>query len=315
MSFDISQLGGVYTQPNEKELLVKAVLSSKTIALIKSKGRVMTGVKSKSQLTSMDTDAVFQDGAGCGFTPSGTTGFSLRSVEVGDIKVQESLCPKTLEKSFQQLNMIAGSTYDQIIWEKEYTELKAAKISDALEVAVWQGDKASGSAQLNRFDGYIKIIDAASNEIVGNTAGVTVATGITVNNVIAILEAVNDAIPTKIRYEGEPVIFLGYDVIDLYLKALKALNLIHYKAADAAADEVILHGTRTKLIGTPGLNLTKRMFGGEIKNFYYATDLLGEEDRFSLEYAKEAKEVRYDVCWKSGVQVAFPEEIVSFKLV
>lgn len=265
----------------------------------------------------MDTDAIFQDGAGCGFTPSGTTSILKKDITVGDIKVQEALCPKTLEKSFEQKNMIAGSSYTDIIFAQEYTDLKIKKIKLALEVAVWQGDTASGSAQLNRFDGLIKLIDAATDEINGNPTGITVATSITVSNIISILEGVNDLIPVEIRRgeNGKPTIFLGQEILDLYVKALKAANLYHYKADETPAEDIYLHGTRTLLVSTPGLNGTKRIFGLDPKNLYYATDLMNEEERFELEYAKEAKEVRFDVCWKSGVQVGFTDQVVAFKLV
>lgn len=314
MAFDVSAFG-VYTEQHADDVLVKAVLGAKTIQLIKAKGTIMTGVKSKASLIVLDTDAVIQDGAGCDFTPSGTTKFTDRTIEVGDLKVQEQLCPKELEKTYLQKKMIAGSTYEETIFVKDYTELKLKKVDIALETLVWQADKASGSAATNRFDGFIKLIDSASDEINGNPTGITVATGITQANVIGILKGVRKLIPIEIRAHEDSVIFVGQEVLDLYLDALIALNLFHYKAEDQPIEEVYLYGTRTKVIAVPGLNATNRIFALNIANMYYGTDIEGEESQFDMSYAKEAKKVRFDLVWKSGVQIAFTNEVVSFKLV
>lgn len=314
MPYDVSTLG-THVKANEKELVTKAVLEAKTIGILSGAGQVMLGVKSKSQLPNMDTDAVFQDGKACGFTSSGSTKFSAREVEVGSIKVQEALCPKDVEHTFHQLNMKAGSEYTEAIFAKDYAELKGKRISSALEKGVWQGDKASGTANLKRFDGFIKIIDAASDEITGNPTGITAATGITKANVVAILKGVRNAAPIEVRSAEDFRIFAPMEVVDLYLEALQDANLYHYKADEVGSYEVTLHGTTTKIVGVAGLNGTSRIFGMRLSNMWFATDLLNEEESYSLEYAKEAKEVRYDVNFKGGVQVAFTDEVVSFKLV
>ena len=50
-----------------------------------------------------------------------------------------------------------------------------------------------------------------------------------------------------------------------------------------------------------------------MQNLYIGTDLLNEQDRFELFYAKEADEMRFVVEFKFGVQVAFPDEVVFWK--
>lgn len=310
MAYNVSTLSD-YVQTNEKTLLVKAVLSPKTIALIQSKGNVMTGVKTKSQLPQLDTDAVFQDGKGCGFTASGTTSISTREVEVGTIKVQEALCPSDLEDKYTQLLLTSGSNYDETVFAKEYTDLKVKKIANALEVAIWQGDTASATVNLKRFDGFIKIIDAATGVLSATNTGIT---AITEANVITVLKNVRSKLPAEIRMSEDAAIFVGQEVMDLYVSALIEKNLYHYKADDAPVDEATLYGTKTKIYATPGLNSTNRVFATDLKNMFYATDLVNEKDEFSLEHAKEADEVRFSAKWKSGVQIAFPTLVVEFTL-
>jgi len=88
MSFVVSSLSD-YTIQNAQELVVSSVLGNKTATLIKSQGNVMVGVKSAETINIMDTDSVFQDGSSCGFTASGTTTFTQRTITVGKIRSEE----------------------------------------------------------------------------------------------------------------------------------------------------------------------------------------------------------------------------------
>jgi hypothetical protein len=51
-----------------------------------------------------------------------------------------------------------------------------------------------------------------------------------------------------------------------------------------------------------------------MSNLYIGVDLLNEEDRFELFYAKEADEMRFVAEFKYSVNYAFPTEIVYFAL-
>ena len=186
MSFDVSTLAA-YTKDNQDSLITKSLFDAKTQKLIVDKGNVMTQVKSSEQINVLTTDATFQAGGSCGFNASGTTTFTRRAVTIGKIKVHESLCPKTLESKYLQLKMKAGSQPEEIPFEQVYSEMKAGVIAEQLETALWQGDTASGNGNLSRFDGLIKLIDAAgtaasNNGLVGigtftSTTGGTGVTG------------------------------------------------------------------------------------------------------------------------------------------
>ena len=67
------------------------------------------------------------------------------------------------------------------------------------------------------------------------------------------------------------------------------------------------------MIGVNGLNGTDKMFGVSMSNLYLGTDMLNEQDRFELFYAKEADEMRFVAEFKMGVQYAFPTEIVYWQ--
>lgn len=314
MAFDVSALSN-YTKENEQLLVTSSVLGSKTASLIKDQGNVMVGVKSSEKINIMDTDAVFQDGSSCGFNASGTTTFTQRTVTVGKIKVNEALCPKDMESKYLQKALPGGSRYDSIAFASEYADKKTARIAAQLETALWQADTASGTANLQRFDGLQKLIGAAAGVIDANTATYFTgapATAITTSNVVAIFDAVYSAIPAEIVAKDDTVIFCGQDTFRTYTIALKNANLFHYSLDVKADSEFVLPGTSIKVIAVAGLNGTKDIYAMRLSNLFIGTDLLNEEEKFEIFHAKEADQVRFVAEFKMGVNIAFPAEVVKF---
>lgn len=314
MALDLSALTN-YVKENELQLTSAAIFSAKTASLIEARGNVQVGIKSAETINIMTTDAVFQAGGTCGFNSSGTTTITQRTLTVGKIKVQESICPKTFEAKYTQKALREGSSYDYMAYASEYSAQKVQRIGAALETAIWQGDTSSQTANLNKFDGIVKIIDSlgfggAGDPIDGNAADLTT---LTTANVIAAVDAVFAALPAALLDKDDVVIFCGNDTFREYVLALRNANLFHYPV-DAANMELIIPGTAVKLIGVNGLNGTDKMFGLSMSNLYLGTDMLNEQDRFELFYAKEADEMRFVVEFKLGVQVAFPDEVVYWKL-
>ena len=313
MSFTVSSLTN-YTKENEAQLVSSSVLGAKTAALIKSAGNVMVGVKSAETINIMDTDAFFQAGGTCGWNASGTTTFTQRTVTVGKIKVQEALCPKALEAKYLQKALPTGSQYDSIPFEQDYSERKAKTIASQLETAIWTGDTASANGNLNKFDGFIKLIGAASGVVDANVSGFISGaplTSITAANVVSLFDGVYKAIPAKVVAADDMVIVCGQDTFRTYTVALKNANMLQYSIDVKADSEFILPGTNIKVVALQGLNSTNDVYAMRLSNLFLGTDLLNEEEKFEIFFAKEADEVRFAAEFKMGVNVAFPDEIVK----
>lgn len=313
MSLDLTGLSN-YVKENEQQLATSLVFKPKTAQLIEGAGNVMVGVKSAEKINIMETDAVFQAGGTCGFNASGTTTFTQRSLTIGKIKVNEAICPKTFEAKYTQKALRAGSSYDYMPFADEYAAKKIEVIGKQLETALWQGDTGSGNANLNKFDGLLKLIAPSGVLVSGVVDGNPDAeTEITTTNVISIVDGIYQLIPTSIVDNGDVVIFAGMDTFRKYTVALKAANLFHY-AAEAADFEIVIPGTSIKLVGVNGLNGTDKLVATRLSNLYLGVDLLNEEERFELFYAKEADEMRFVAEFKMGVNYAFPSEIVYFQV-
>jgi hypothetical protein len=316
MGFDVSALAN-YTKENEALLVTSSVLGAKTASLIKSAGNVMVGVKSSEKINIMETDAIFQDGASCGFNASGSTTFTQRTVTPGKIKVNEALCPKDLEAKYLQKALPTGSMYDSIPFEQEYSEKKAKTIAAQLETALWQGDTSSVNVNLNKFDGLVKLIGAASGVVAANAS--TFISGaplssITDANVISIFDGVYKAIPAKVVAADDMTIFCGQDLFRTYTIALKNSGSFNYQIDVKADSEFVLPGTTIKVVAVAGLNGTNKVYAMRLSNLFLGTDLLNEEEKFEIFYAKEADQVRFVSEFKMGVNIAFPDEVVKFIL-
>lgn len=309
MAYNFGNLAD-YTEQQSLPLIVKSLFSAKSASILTP----MTGIKSSKSVNLMDTDALFQSGDNCGFTASGTTTFSNRTLQVGRIKINEAICPKKLEDYWMQSQLPIGSSYTAIPFEQQYAELKAGKTAEQVETAIWQGDTASGNTNgnTNKFDGLIKLINAASGTtIVGNTGSVS---GITNVNAFAVMQGVYGAIPINILDKEDVRIVCGFDTFRKLVANLTNLNLFHYNPIVDNAGEVILPGTNVRVVALNGLNGTDRIFAMRLSNMFFGTDLLNEDERFEIFFAKEADEVRYVAEFKAGVQFAYATEIVNFIL-
>jgi len=310
MAFNVSALAN-YTNEQSTELVLKSLFGSKTAAILQAAGQVQVGVKSAEALNILTSDVFFQTD-GCGYTSSGNTTFTQRVITVGKIKVEEDLCPKTLEAKWMQTQIAAGSP-TSIPFEEQIGQDKANNISKLLEIAMWQGDTATTNTNpnTNKFDGFTKLIDAASaSTITGNTSS---ATAITVANVEGLVDDIYNVIPADIADASDLVLWVGIDTFKKYTTALRESNLFHY-AADTEGMEIIVPATNLRMIATGGLNGTNRMFAGRLSNFFVGTDLVNELEEYKFWYSQDNDIVRFRATMKYGVQFAFPDQIVRFRL-
>jgi hypothetical protein len=322
MAFSVGTLTA-YVQENENELIVKSILKARTVDLLIEEGTYQQGIKTSSKINLLATDAIFQVGTGCVRTPSGTTTITQRPLNVAPVAVVEDLCIADLEAGFMQKKLKKG--YDNTLpFEAQYAEAKADTVAKQIEIAVWQGDTTSGNANLKPFDGYIKIIDAAATAINANVAAfisgapIATGTGVTTSNVKAIVNGMWLALPADIQGYDDIRIFCGWDVFYKYINAYTDQNLFNFAPTGSEVSiengVVIIPGTNYKLTAVHGLDGTNRLFAGRMYNFVIGTDLEHEEEQWKLMPDQFNNYLRFQMFFRLGVQVAFPDQIVSFKL-
>jgi hypothetical protein len=310
MSFTFTNLSS-YTDQERLPLITKAVFSARSASLFTKQ----VGIKFAANLNLMDTDAVLQGGDACGYTTSGTTTISARVLTVGRMKVMETLCPRSLEQYWTQTQLTAGSMYDGVPFEQAFAEQKALRIAEALETAIWQGNAY--------FSGMLQILNAASGSTIsGNTGAVSASVGITSSNVIGIFDNIYNQIPQAILTKNDLVIFCGWNNYRTLVQAFKqgtntgGLAVLYNQVdlASLANGEFVYPGTNVRVIAVPGLTGTNRIVASYLGNFHLGTDLLSDEEQFSIFYSRDNDEVRSIAAFKCGVQLAWPDLVVDFKL-
>ena len=128
---------------------------------------------------------------------------------------------------------------------------------------------------------------------------------------------VYNQIPQAILTKTDLVIFCGWDNFRTLLGAFKSSTAVMYNQVDLAglADGDIMYpGTNVRVIAVPGLTGTNRIVASYLGNFHLGTDLLSDEEQFSIFYSRDNDEVRSIAAFKCGVQLAWPDLVVDFRL-
>ena len=276
---------------------------------------LQSGVKKTDALHLLAVTAFPQDGSGCSPTASGDVVFSNRDITVGQITYFSGFCMKDLIPKYTQILLRAGNAEtEEMAFEAEVADSIIKTIMEHNEVADWQGDTASANVYINRYDGLIKIIDAATTAVDGNTSAATAITSGASGNVDSLVNAMANARPAKVKSALNQVLFVGQDTFDKYVDTLNAKNLFNVDATSWANYSVSIPGKNITLVGVVGLDGTDRMFLGTQENFFLGFDLQNDEEEFDMWYEKLEDKVYYRVKFKRGLQVAYPNEIVEFTL-
>lgn len=316
MGFTVSSLTN-YVDQNSKDLLVALQFEAETAAF----ANVLTGVKSSKALQLLANSPVPQDGSTCGFNASGDSTFTQRNLATSAIKYQDSLCPRTLETKWTQIMLKKGQNYD----EGFGPEILRAILDDVTkqirrrqETADWQGDTAALSAFLDRYDGLIKIIAAATT---GGTA-TAVAGPVTTSNVRTIMANVVAKIGTVATLVGNPdvKIFCGYDIAELYRQKIFTDNLFHVNGqggpkgmfAEGSVHEIVpVHGL-DGLGSSSGVAAPFIFALDPDRNLWLGCDMEGEDEQAKVWYSEDDDLVKYSFRFRRGWQVAYPSEIIEY---
>lgn len=304
MAINVDALGN-YVDEQRLPLIRKAVLGARSAYHF----NLMTGVKGATALNLLSTDVQFGDGSTCGWNEAGSSTLSQRVLTPGAIKINMSFCEKQLLKTWANYEVKVAAGQKTLPFEEDFMKGVGESIAAKLEKAIWQGNTESEDANLNKFDGIIKIAEGASL-----ASTVSYSADDTVSSIVA---RVYEAIPAQAFNKGEVVLYMGADKYRKYIQELIANgNLVITSAiADVAMpDSVLIPGTNVRVIYVDGLNGTNKMFASYKDNFVYGIDMTGDEEKYDLWYSQDNREHRLAVEFVSGTQIAFPDEVVMAKM-
>ncbi len=304
MAFDVSAVTG-YVKANEKVLVAKAILGSKTLQFIKFQPEV----KGSAQINLLEDGVELQAGA-CGWSAAGSTKFTKRNIVTGQFKVNEALCESTLVGTFAEWELNIATGRETLPFESLIADTKVKGIQKAVELLAWNGDIAAVSGTyLDVTDGLVKIIGNAVG-VVDATPGT--ATTLLANSITAIDLMVKN-VPLDIVDASDLTIFTGYDVVMAYIAAYNVSNkFAGTLMLDGSTMSVTVPNTMIKLQGVGGLNGKNLAYLTPASNIVAGGDIQGAESIFDLWYSKDNQEFRFASKFNIGFQVAYPSYIVKY---
>lgn len=310
MAFDVSTIGN-FTDEEQLDFLVRSLYTPVTASIIDGVGNIIPGIKSAKALPILETTIQPQDD-GCGWQASGTTSITQRVITIGKGVFMDALCPTTLETKFTQKGLKSGHPEDLGTFSSQIGNEISDSIADWIEQKIWQGDESNAG----EWDGFLTILNdlgygGAGDPIDGNQT--VNYSSVTASNIDDILNEIWSRVPAKTKAQKDVVCFCGVDSFDLMIQWLVAANLFHYNPDGAMNMSYLWPGSRMTVKAVPGLDGTSSFVAGRLNNFFIGTDLKDEEETFDMWYSKDNREVRYEVTYKYGCQIAFPAEVVYAK--
>lgn len=289
-----------YVEQNRDQLIRVVVLGGNTIRHMVPQ----TGIKTKAAINYIDVDPEFQDGAGCGFTPQeGGIELTQREIATGLIKVNMTVCPDKLLGKYAEYLVKIGATEDELPFEQYIIDGIVEAINAKMEKAVWQGDKTSQDADLNRFDGLLKLA-------AGETATVTV-TFAQADTVYDKIEKMILALPAETLERGPVSVFIPTEDFRAFMLEMVKKNYFHYDGAhNEAPTEFVFPGTNVTVVMTTGLRGTGKMYATYDRNLYYGCDLENNKEEVKIWFSDDDDIFKIKVKWNAGVQTAFPDMVV-----
>jgi hypothetical protein len=298
-----------YVDQVKMDLIKKMILGGRSTSFM----TVQPGIKSAASINLLSSNLVAQAG-GCGFNDEGETILTQNTLNVCPLKVNESICIDTLEQYYTQVMLQPGSYDTDFGFEQIYTEEKVSQVSSLIDTLIWQGN-TSVTGQTGLCNGFIKLATTTYSGSVVN-GNVNSVTAITAANIIGIVDSAVQVIPTNIIAEDDLYLYCGYDFARLYFTALRNANLYNYPSVETGANDfmITIPSSNVKLVAVKGLTGTNKFFISTKSNMYFGCDLLDDYENLQIFYSMDFQEVRVVAKWKSGVNAAFWDYVVYFKL-
>ena len=301
--FNLSSLA-TYTDEVGGELIRRAILEGETAKIIK----VQPGVKGSQAINLLNSTLVVQEGT-CGWNSSGSTIYTQRDIQVCQYKVNESLCPADLNNYWLGQLLTPGSTPETVPFEAQISELKVAQISQSVENLMWGASSADTC-----FSGFKELVAQQGSGTTTVTGGIVVtgSSALTSTNALAQVDLLVEAIPDDIVDRTDLVVFMSHANYRKYLINYRTANYYHYNPESSYEDFKTFHPATNILVhpvgGLNGSNLLVLMPAGYA---VMGVDLLSDQETLKMFYSVDFDEVRLRSNFKIGVQLAWPNFVIT----
>ena len=295
MALDVSALNDFNNEVAGK-IVPKIVFEGYTTSILP----IQEGIKYQEPLNLFEVDLQVQNGS-CVSTPSGSLTATQRNITVTDRISYDGLCLDDLNSKYLGISALSAGSYNETFALAEtYTDLIVNQMKKSDDAFLW--NTTNGLGLLTS----------------GSTAGVVVpaaATGsFTSANALEKIDAMIESIPTDVSDRDDLTLWMSVTNFRKYVTALRQANNFYFDPGSISNRTGILQMAypfqNVKVVGTSGISGNRIALMPDA----YAvvgTDLMSDETNFSLWYDINSDQLKHRLKSKLGVQLAFPEYVVS----
>jgi hypothetical protein len=301
--FNLSSLA-TYTDEVGGELMRRAILEGETAKIIK----VQPGVKGSQAINLLDSTLVVQDGS-CGWSSSGQTTYTQRDITVCQYKVNEALCPQDLNDYWLGQLLTPGSYNETVPFEEQISILKTQQISQYIENQIWQASSATTC-----FSGFKQLFAQLGTGNTTVTGGIVVtgSSAITSSNALAQVDLLVESIPDDIVNRTDLVVFMSHANYRKYLINYRTANYYHFNPEDSYQNFKTFHPATNILVHpVGGLNASNLLVLAPAGYLVLGVDLMSDSETLKMFYSVDFDEVRLRSNFKVGVQIAWPQFVIT----
>jgi len=301
--FNLSSLAS-YTDEVGGEWIRRAILEGETAKIIK----VQPGIKGSQSINLLDSTLYVQDGT-CGWTSSGSTTYTQRDITVCNYKVNEALCPADLNDYWLGQLLTPGSYNETVPFEQQIAELKTAQISQYIENLMWQASSASTC-----FSGFKELFAQNGTGATTVTGGIVVTGQSAISAVSALTQVDNliQQIPDDVVDRTDWVVFMSHANYRKYLINYRTANYYHFNPENSYQDFKTFHPATNILVHpVGGLNNSNLVVLAPAGYMVMGVDLMSDSETLKMFYSVDFDEVRLRSNFKIGVQVAWPQFVIT----
>jgi hypothetical protein len=292
--FDVSALNDFSNEVAGK-VVPKIVFEGYTTSILP----IQEGIKYQEPLNIFEVDLQVQSGD-CVSNPSGSFDATQRNITVTQRTSYDGLCLDNLNPKYLGISALDRGSYNETFkLASIYTEQIVNQMKKSDDAFLWN---TSNLGTLTS----------------GSTAGVVVpnaATGsVSSATILGITDALIENLSDDVADRDDLTIWMSVANFRKFITALRGINNYYFDPSSISNRTGILQIAypfqNVKVVGTSGISGDRICLMPDA----YAvvgTDLLSDVDNFQLWYDINADQLKHRLKSKLGVQVAFPEYIVS----
>ena len=295
MGLDVSALSDFNNEVAGK-VVPKIVFEGYTTSILP----IQEGIKYQEPLNIFEVDLQVQSGD-CVSTPSGSFDATQRTITVTQRTSYDGLCLDNLNSKYLGISALDRGSYNETFkLASVYTEQIVNQMKRSDDAFLWNATNGLG----------LLTSGSTAGVIVPNAATGSVSSG----TILGITDVLIENLSDEVADRDDLTIWMSVTNFRKFITALRGINNYYFDPGSITNRTGILQVAypfqNVKVVGTSGIS-TDRIVLMPDAYAVVGTDLLSDVDNFSLWYDINADQLKHRLKSKLGVQVAFPEYIVS----